>query len=268
MKNHVSAPADEAPDLGRVIETFSAANSREASPLEGQLLAALVEEVDPAARAAGETGALWVAAAIVEAVEAGSRYVAPRRIREICRRWAGQAVPGRRAAVDGRRVGAAVRAGASAVRTPRSSPVPARGRSLVDAPSQAPPADDGDAPDGEPSVELEHDRPAERLEIPTFLVDQAVGLTNRQLWAAVLDELRRAVSPGAFATWLKPTRLIGLLDPDGDLVVGVPNSFAREWLGERFIASAEAAVEVVLGQRRRVRFEVEREWLAGAAGRR
>ena len=263
------ALAVDATCLDGVVATFADANIREASPLERQLPAALIDEVDPLARAAGGTGVLWVAAAIVEAVESGSLYVAPRRIREICRRRSSEA--GRGPAIQPP-IGAA-----------RAEALPARGGRLGRTPPRRPRAPFSSAGDQPPAIapasadgglERETSPASDGDEastswtsstVPTFLVDPALGLNNRQLSAAVLDELRRSVPAGAFATWLKSTRLIGLAEPNGALVVGVPNSFRREWLGERFAAQTEAAVEVVLGRRRGVRFEVERAWLAGAA---
>ncbi|HET9014249.1 MAG TPA: hypothetical protein VFN57_01545 [Thermomicrobiaceae bacterium] len=71
-----------------VVAAFAAANDREPSPLERELLAELEVGFDGAADLAGATGAEWVAAAIREAVASGSRFVAPKRIREILARWA------------------------------------------------------------------------------------------------------------------------------------------------------------------------------------
>jgi hypothetical protein len=302
-----SGLADEdARGLAEVVEAFAAANSRDASPLERQLLAGLAEEYDRPARVAGETGARWVAAAIVEAVEAGSRYVAPRRIRQILQRWAEQGAAGmegseRETSARDDRPGDPVVAPRvsrrASARGPLGYPRHAQARGgAVSSPSTEGSAPRTGNPTGDPiadgaggrdarlqgaetaplpgdGVDVPADRSADASgpdgsavspTIPTFLVDPTLGLTNRQLWAAVLDELRRTVSPGSFATWLKPTRLIGL--EGTELVVGVPNSYAREWLGERFASQVESAVEVVLGSSRRVRFAVEREWLASANG--
>ncbi|HEU4793104.1 MAG TPA: DnaA N-terminal domain-containing protein [Nitrolancea sp.] len=73
-----------------VLSCFTAANGREASPLERELLAELETEFDAAARRAGAAAADWVVAAIREAVNSGSRFVAPKRIREILARWAAE----------------------------------------------------------------------------------------------------------------------------------------------------------------------------------
>jgi hypothetical protein len=73
-----------------VLSCFTAANGREASPLERELLAELETEFDAAARRAGAAAADWLVAAIREAVNSGSRFVAPKRIREILARWAAE----------------------------------------------------------------------------------------------------------------------------------------------------------------------------------
>lgn len=73
-----------------VVSLFEAANDRRASKLERVLLSELEHAADAAARAAGSTGADWVAAALREAVASGSAFVAPKRIREILNRWAAE----------------------------------------------------------------------------------------------------------------------------------------------------------------------------------
>ncbi len=73
-----------------MLSCFTSANGREASPLERELLAELETEFDAAARRAGATAADWLVAAIREAVNSGSRFVAPKRIREILARWAAE----------------------------------------------------------------------------------------------------------------------------------------------------------------------------------
>lgn len=90
-------PAGAGPILeptAAVVACFEAANGRTATPLERELLAELEVAFDAAARRAGASGSAWVEAAIREAVSSGSRFVAPKRIREILSRWAreGEAV--------------------------------------------------------------------------------------------------------------------------------------------------------------------------------
>ncbi len=84
------------------IRAFEDANARRSTPAERHLLRSLAERFDPAARRQAqpgyETGWAWVAAAIYEAVEAGSAFVAPRRLREILARWEREGIGGNAAA--------------------------------------------------------------------------------------------------------------------------------------------------------------------------
>lgn len=91
------APGDAAGE-SMAIKAFEDANSRRSTPAERQLLQGLAARFDATAREqAGEnhpTGWAWVTAAIYEAVEAGSAFVAPRRLREILGRWERDGIPG------------------------------------------------------------------------------------------------------------------------------------------------------------------------------
>ncbi|MBA3336491.1 MAG: hypothetical protein H0T49_02875 [Chloroflexia bacterium] len=90
-------PPDSARDEAAAFNAFEAANARRATPAERQLLRGLAERFDLAARTGGNptaTGWAWIAAAAYEAVEAGSAFVAPRRLREILRRWERDGFPG------------------------------------------------------------------------------------------------------------------------------------------------------------------------------
>ena len=90
-------PLDSARDEVAAFDAFEAANARRATPAERQLLRGLAERFDLAARTGGNptaTGWAWIAAAAYEAVEAGSAFVAPRRLREILRRWERDGFPG------------------------------------------------------------------------------------------------------------------------------------------------------------------------------
>ncbi len=94
------APAD-APGEAAAIRAFEAANARLSTPAERTLLRGLAERFDPAAREQGDrprSGWEWLAAAAYEAVESGSSFVAPRRLREILARWERDGFPDERAA--------------------------------------------------------------------------------------------------------------------------------------------------------------------------
>lgn len=93
----MEAPVDRAAQEA-ALRTFFDANQREATIAERKLLQDLAERFEPAARASGapgmNSGWKWVDAAILDAVDAGSTYVAPRRVREILIRWEREGAPG------------------------------------------------------------------------------------------------------------------------------------------------------------------------------
>lgn len=70
------------------LAAFESANDRAATTLERELLGELERDFADAAQRADQSPAVWVVDAIREAVNSGSRFVAPKRIREILSRWA------------------------------------------------------------------------------------------------------------------------------------------------------------------------------------
>jgi len=53
-------------------------------------------------------------------------------------------------------------------------------------------------------------------------------MTNQEIWKAALGELELTVSKAMFSTWFKDTFI--LTSENGNVTVGVPNGFAKEWL--------------------------------------
>lgn len=83
-------PPADAPGESSAIRAFEDANSRPSTAVERNLLRDMATRAElDAWRQRGDriSGWEWVAAAVYEAVEAGSTYVAPRRVREIIARW-------------------------------------------------------------------------------------------------------------------------------------------------------------------------------------
>ncbi|HQZ69734.1 MAG: chromosomal replication initiator protein DnaA [Anaerolineae bacterium] len=67
----------------------------------------------------------------------------------------------------------------------------------------------------------------------------------KALWQAVQTELRSKMSPATYDTWLRPT--IGL-DISGDsLVIGVPSTYAEDWITQRLNGALTSAIESVVG---------------------
>jgi hypothetical protein len=70
-----------------VLAAFESANDRAATTLERELLGELERDFADAAQRVDYAPAVWIVEAIREAVNSGSRFVAPKRIREILNRW-------------------------------------------------------------------------------------------------------------------------------------------------------------------------------------
>ena len=82
--------AQQAATIADIEAALTMANGRPPSDMEISLLVQVARECDPAAHAQGYgpgTGLGWVLAAIWEAVNSGSQFVAPKRVAAICDRW-------------------------------------------------------------------------------------------------------------------------------------------------------------------------------------
>lgn len=240
-------PPGDGPAEAAALRAFEQANARVATPAERKLLARLAEQFGPAAVAAAAerpgvpgSGWGWVAAAVWEAVDAGSAFVAPRRLREILLRWERDGFP----------------AGPG-----DPAPRPGGGRSR--APGHAPRRAAAVAPDFAGARPAPPRPPAaEPVPTPLFHVEEA-GLSSRHLWAAVLADLERsgAVTRADLETWLRGTELIGR-GAAGALVVGTANVLARRRVEGRYLPFLREAVARVVGVDLPVEVRVTREWLA------
>lgn len=57
-------------------------------------------------------------------------------------------------------------------------------------------------------------------------------MNEEELWQAVLAQIQLQISPASFATWFKNTQIAS--QKEGCIFVSVPNSFAREWLEQKY----------------------------------
>jgi chromosomal replication initiator protein len=57
-------------------------------------------------------------------------------------------------------------------------------------------------------------------------------MTNEEIWQSILAQTQLSVSPAIFTTWFKSTSIVSI--KDGEAVIGVPNSFAKEWLEQKY----------------------------------
>ena len=74
-----------------LLTLYAEANGQPATPLQARSLRELAAEIDRV-RGSGQ-GVRWLRQAIEEAAEAGSGYLAPRRLRRICERWLREGLP-------------------------------------------------------------------------------------------------------------------------------------------------------------------------------
>jgi chromosomal replication initiator protein len=57
-------------------------------------------------------------------------------------------------------------------------------------------------------------------------------MNTEELWQAVLAQIQLNISRANFATWFKNTKIIS--KNEGELIISAPNSFAKEWLEQKY----------------------------------
>jgi hypothetical protein len=86
------------------------------------------------------------------------------------------------------------------------------------------------------------------VRVPAFEVP-GCGLSNHQVWSAVVDEVERGGSMPRvdIDAWLRVSGIVGVRDEA--LVVGVPNVLAERRAAGRYLSTLAEAVERVTGVR-------------------
>jgi len=241
----------EIPDGARseshVTKLFEEANDRLSTPAERRLLRQLAETFEPAAVEAGQSGWDWLGFAVDDAVAAGSTFVAPRRLREILNRWQREGVPHEYAPAG------SSGATASPV-TP--GPVTRAGHPSHGSAGRERPTED------RPVRHLAATPGDELFVAPVFMVE-GCGMTNRQVWSAVLSDLQfsGAIGRAEVSTWLRDAAVVGIADAGG-LVLGVPHELARRRATGRYLGLIRQAVERVTGLSMTIEVVLFREWAA------
>ena len=233
------------PDNGRDeshgIRLFEEANNRVSTPAERRLLRQLAERFHQVAANSGSSGWDWLGYAIDDAVAAGSAFVAPKRLREILTRWERDGLPGEYAP--------------HTAASDTSSQVTNRPVTSDRVVSHRPTAQEREVP----VVEAKDEEP---FVVPVFTVDTC-GMTNRQIWSAVLGDLQfsGAIGRADISTWLRDAAVIALGD-DGELVIGVPHELARRRASGRYLGAIRQAVERVTGIAFGIEVVLIRDWAA------
>ena len=69
------------------------------------------------------------------------------------------------------------------------------------------------------------------------------GMTDQQLWQAVLGELELLVSRANFSTWFKNTGVSQW--ENGRIIISVPNAFTHEWLKKKYHDAIVKAIRTI-----------------------
>ncbi len=81
-------------------------------------------------------------------------------------------------------------------------------------------------------------------------------MTNQQLWQSVLGELELSLTKGSFSTWFKKTCIVA--GEDHLIIVGVPNTFTKTWLEQKFYRDIIKVVDkLTSGRVKKIEFRVE-----------
>jgi chromosomal replication initiator protein len=92
-------------------------------------------------------------------------------------------------------------------------------------------------------------------------------MNPRQVWQAALAELQGSMSHATFETWVKNTVAVEAANGDGRFTIAAPNTFAKEWLDNRFRGQIETTLGRILGKGTRLEVVVEGSGPIGAASR-
>ncbi len=79
-------------------------------------------------------------------------------------------------------------------------------------------------------------------------------MNNEELWQAVLAQIQIQISPASFATWFKNTRIAS--QKEGCIFVSVPNSFAKEWLEQKYNKTIFKVLRELDGTTKEIKYEV------------
>jgi chromosomal replication initiator protein len=87
-------------------------------------------------------------------------------------------------------------------------------------------------------------------------VDSKMQFTAGGLWDRALEQIAEQVDTQVFETWFRPTK--GVAFSQDGLLVETPNLFFAEWLKERYLDLANAALKAISNQDMNVEFCVSR----------
>ena len=80
-------------------------------------------------------------------------------------------------------------------------------------------------------------------------------MNNQELWQATLAQIQLNISPASFATWFKNTSIVN--QKEGKAVVSVTNSFAKEWLQNKYGKTILKILHELDSKIKEVKYEVK-----------
>ncbi len=241
------------PDTSRaeamVIRQFEEANDRTSTPAERRLLRQLAESFHESAVQSGRDGWSWLGLAIDDAVAAGSRFVAPRRVREILARWERDGMP-QEYGGNGDRPS---RTAAAAVTSPSAVSHSGVGSASTGSRERS------TSPDVEP---LRAGEPETPFVAPVFTIPSC-GMSSRQVWSSVLADIEfsGAIGRADVSTWLRSAAILAV-DDEGGVVLGVPHDLALRRASGRYLGAIQTAIARVTGESLAVTVVLIRDWAA------
>jgi chromosomal replication initiator protein len=84
-------------------------------------------------------------------------------------------------------------------------------------------------------------------------------MTNEELWQAVLAQIQLNLSPANFSTWFKNTGICS--QKDSEVIISVPNSFAKEWLEQKYNKTIFKILNGLDGEIKMVKYAVSKSEL-------
>lgn len=79
-------------------------------------------------------------------------------------------------------------------------------------------------------------------------------MTNEEIWQSILAQVQLNVSPAIFTTWFKSTSIFSIAN--GEVTIAVPNTFAKEWLEQKYRKQTIKFLRDIDGTIREVFFRV------------
>jgi chromosomal replication initiator protein len=78
-----------------------------------------------------------------------------------------------------------------------------------------------------------------------------------QAWQAALGQLQMEMPKSAYDTWVKAAEFVGY--EDGAFIIGVQNSYARDWLESRLSSTVKRMLTGIMNRTVSIRFVVWKE---------